>query len=892
MATSQSLNWGALGGDATPTPAPSAKPAPNWGALDTAPAKPAPQENFLGGDAFAKFWQSHMPAAKTPFQSVLRGTGIQGFDTALGRTIGAGKKSLEWTDALLGAPQRFVAGVIGGDPANPHAGYWGRVHSGYTAMLQHNDKYDAGLEEGVLKWAFGGQYDDLVKNKFSHSVALLGAMVATDPLTYAGGVGLFEKVKLLDKLGNISDGIRTLQMSKGTPAAAKWMLGKFADYVENFTKPATIKTDPDGNVIDVTKNLIHSVFHPYARQNFLFNKEGYYKSLRINRTGTAITQELKALGSDVLNRNKAGLRSAKSYEDVPQEVKAWTLAEAAHFGTDEMKERALEIAKQQGINLDGFKWSSFVKKMASDSRFGGSGLTKHAVLDNYVPNWLNMKATFSPAYAGEDAARIYRTFADTKAAALGKSMSPSRGPAFEQAKTIAEGDTDVRVPKDFLQAYRTRVEAGANTIGHRWTKRQINRELGIGGRPENNEVVEYPWSEGQLSKYAAPHLYAEGTLNRGYFGDYLHNPHGHLIPEVEGILHWMGSMTPLRVIANAMTRGITNNSLPHIFNESRLTWLAGGPTNLVKGIARGVSNTVSDNDRLDMIMRGITTNTFRYLPDKPESLYDLTAWMAQAPPFKWWAYLNHEAMRRMDDALRLTVSKAFDAKYAGKMNDEQITHMVDEGLGGYTASPAFLKLLRGVGGMFPLWHARTVPVTTIKAWAAHPERALTLLRADQSAQQADLFDTQKYKLYAHPFGGSVYDTNKMIDAMVLQPLAKQLPTYLTSPSMIGDVGSAIAHYGGSKEGPAGTAAQTALAYAGAAAGPAAQALSESLNVYGSKQPLRERIIQSFFGVYPEYQNLWAEGVARLHATGNLSWYQAARKYANTIRLTQMGLGKP
>jgi hypothetical protein len=454
------------------------------------------------------------------------------------------------------------------------------------------------------------------------------------------------------------------------------------------------------------------------------------------------------------------------------------------------------------------------------------------------------------------------------------------------------GKTTWKFPDDPYKAYKVRAEMSPRVISRRWLRRELNQRMGIGGIGDYPEMLnQYPQDAKKLLPFLRDYMIKSGEIDSDQFRNYLNNPEEHLIPMVSEVTRMFSNWAPWRTMANAMTRGITNNSLPHVFNESRLAWLAGGPKPFLQGVIAGIRDGVPEEDMRKMESVGATTNSFIHLPDDPQAWYDLTAYMSHMAGFKLWSAANHGMMRRMDDGLRWAVWKNFTKKYPDK-SEWEVAHMVDEAMGGYTATPSWLQLMKGFGGMFPLWHARTVPVTTYKALMQHPERAMALLRADQQLNDKDVFGLRQYGKYSvHPLGGSVYDSTKMMDSL-LQVIAKQPPSYMISPSMIGAVGSTVARYGQSKYGPLATAAEGTMQYAGAAAGPLAQAGQESLNIYNSKIPLKQRLIMSVFGIYPEMAPIFQDKVSAYRAWG-LSEQAAMNKAARmTLKVQALTMKSP
>lgn len=849
-------SWGAS--TAAPAPTPPTVPAP-VGTPQTAGPNGVP--------SWASSWsqgaEKATRGAKSPADAIQSLAGVKKVNEALGNTIQSGTGfTLNLLDATLGAPQRMIAGAVSGAPNDPSAGWWGHVKAGVYGGFHHDQKYtdeiQAGLEHFLgadrLKMQVNqhpqtfGEGMSVPLTKAYNGLIDLATQTLTDPLTYAGGLGILGKLGQAGKLRPMLAAAKELQASGKLSAPMAFTISKFIDGAESWVQAAKIRVGEDG-VQHVIRNPVRSFFHPNAAEDYHFNDNGYYQATGFKRAATAVQADRDYKLSTLLKTHKDALKNAQDISDVPVPVRAHFYMEAIEHGDDTMRTQAIAKAKKAGINLDEYGLQDALKKPPS-------GLLTYNVRGDYVPNLQNMQRDFKTGYAGDDVGRILGNAAEGRAGKVG-----ARQAGFEKGKKVLDQATgETNMPDNFYDAYKLRGQVGNMTIRQRMVQQKLSSEFGIA-------LGENKWDTAKLRKVLNPWMAPNGQLDTAALQSYIKNPNRHLLDWVASTTQALQDMPFFRSMSNAMTRGITSNAIPHFMNVSRLSWLQGGPKGMAKGIAYGLRpDHIPDQVTKDLEEYGGTTNTFRYLPDDPAAWWDLPGHMANLPGLKQLNNVQHGALDKMDRGFRASAWENLTKRYPTKSKYE-IAHMVDEAIGAYTATPAYAQFLKSIGGMFPLWHLRTVPTTTIKALMDHPERIMQMVRADEAANKNDVWGLKGKNMEAHPFAGSVYEATKLADAP-LQMLAGQRPRYVESQSAIGPVGAELA-YDVHTQTPinATSAFDIGANYLSASLGPAGQVAGEALNTHNSEVPQGARMIASIFGTYPEMKPIFWDLVAKYRAEG-------------------------
>src|SRR5271170_4633114 len=105
-------------------------------------------------------------------------------ETARAGVVEAGELPFKAINAVLGAPQRAVAGTIAGwgEPGQTPLGM-----ATYGVFHPNDERFEQRAEEKTLR-------SKAPENGFLAGARSFGFQTATDPLTYLGGAGLLENI--------------------------------------------------------------------------------------------------------------------------------------------------------------------------------------------------------------------------------------------------------------------------------------------------------------------------------------------------------------------------------------------------------------------------------------------------------------------------------------------------------------------------------------------------------------------------------------------------------------------------------------------------------------------------------------------------------------------------
>ncbi len=394
---------------------------------------------------------------------------------------------------------------------------------------------------------------------------------------------------------------------------------------------------------------------------------------------------------------------------------------------------------------------------------------------------------------------------------------------------------DEEMPADPVAAMESRLRSGRNAIAYRLTRKQLAEELGIGhegiGIPENPELAARMVRDPRAAKYVVEPPPSSS---------------------VQGL-------APLQKVSNIGRDNLIGmNPIPHSKNIGMLTYLAGGREALAKGAhyaMRGIPEALAK--RLE---EGGAGGHFMLTdPDK----YSLAKYLP-------WRGESAHVLDRVDTGMRAARLEQIDRDYP-HLTEAQKMQRVNEDIGDYRNSPGFVQWLKGFGAQFPQWHGYIVPTAVGRAALRAPQRIEQIARAADVANQS-----LQGKGYRIEPGGPVSEAAEY-GAALPQILSGQWAKALLSPSMIGPVGSLLAHAQAEPQDFTGKdigeqVAQSAL--------PAWSVISPLLGVnqYGSKAPAIVRAISSAFAAHP-YSPISAreQAIRDLMAEG-LSRYQATRAY--------------
>jgi hypothetical protein len=255
------------------------------------------------------------------------------------------------------------------------------------------------------------------------------------------------------------------------------------------------------------------------------------------------------------------------------------------------------------------------------------------------------------------------------------------------------------------------------------------------------------------------------------------------------------------------------NPLPHgIKNVGTLAYLAGGPQVVPKAIVSMVKGIdASTKARLARIglepgyTRELQTNVWSRIP----------GWESASGSLQ-------EAMGRMEEAWRASLLDVADKKFGASKNaqDEyRKAYWVNQRLGDYHNQTGFVQLFQIMGGPWVAFRLGIVPQNVMRAIAEHPERVLSIARAQEDLQRNRSVRGQSEnhlelggpvddfaKLASNPLhyvetpasGGVLAQANQTADNLGHEPAGKAIGQTLEQFNPLGgvaDVGQALAGRG-------------------------------------------------------------------------------------------------
>lgn len=440
----------------------------------------------------------------------------------------------------------------------------------------------------------------------------------------------------------------------------------------------------------------------------------------------------------------------------------------------------------------------------------------------------NLKEDYFPHYGQRELPKDFTVAGQTTAA-----RTPYAG--FEQPQEGA-------LRTDPLESMRLRLNNARSVIRHRMTQKRIAQETGL--QAGEHGVVTDPAKMAQHVTNDTAAAYSA-----------IDNPRP---PEIAGI--------PFAKEVGDLGRDvmISTNPVPHAKNIGILSYLAGGTHGLMKGMQYAMSGVPKAlADRLDRMGAG-----GHFMLTQPGNLS--TARLVPGFIRKG----TQGALERMDMGMRAARLEQLDREYGDKMSDFEKGERVNEDIGAYRDSPAYIQLLRNyMGAQFPQWHGYIVPTAVSRAILKHPERVESLIRAQDTSNQ-DILGNQGYSI---EMGGPLEEFGQLTQAPG-QMLAGKQPTYLTGPSMIGPVASSITHMGNQAQSygpPGGTALQQIIPFY------SVLAPQFGVNPYNSKAPPNVRSVAGFFAAYPKAKESATEQMIRTNMESGMSRFQAQRQAQKT-----------
>ena len=695
--------------------------------------------------------------------------GLGGYAHAIRGLADATNNPMSILNAVLGAPQRFVAGGMQQDEKHDKPQFGGSLGTYHNLADQELQELGGGLygvfhpnDQSVqtdAEQSLGASRlkttNQSVTGKAQNFDVDMGFQTLTDPLTYTMGP--------MRKLGEL--GIA------GLSRVGDRALGSSNKLVRNTA--ATV------------------IPHPEIRE--AFTPKGRAAVVGIKNSEATRTQRQAHIDAQLLKKYKKQIGAG----EVPQELRQRLLREPFLFGTQKMRTQALL-----------YGYAPTQAEMATKPL----GVLDYDLKDDYFPH---LGQTTMP-----DQLRI-----------LGKKYQISEPRAgFEKHQETEQ------LPPDRIGAMEYRLAAGRAAIRHRLTQQRIAQETGL---PLEDANVKS--DGGKIDSH---------VLDTAKAFKVLETPSQ---PEMEGI----------RVLQKFSNIGrdtlIGANPVPHSKNISTLAYLAGGIPGFTKGLRYALSGVPKKlAGRLDEGGAGT-----HFMLTEPEKLSSVRL----IPPLI--RHGSQAALDRLDMGMRAARLEQIDKEFPN-LSEFEKSERVNQDIGAYRDSPAYVSMAQRLGAQFPQWHGYIVPTTVSRAILKNPQRVESMIRATDAMNQDFVGQNQPYTIEP---GGPVEEFGSLTQTPG-EMLTGKAPTYLTSPSMIGPIGSGISRAQSQPQSfqpPGGDMMQYLIPYFNVIAP------QMGINPYGSKAPKDVRSIAAFFAAYPKAKESYREKRTRDLMEQGLTRFQAERQ---------------
>lgn len=570
-------------------------------------------------------------------------------------------------NAVLGAPQRFVAGALAADkdagglgaatPAKEGSkGLYAAFHPNDSADTQRKAEQVANVER--FRVAHPKSWVDNLRN-FGVDY---GFQTATDPLTYLGGFGLIERAgsKVIAGSGRLAEQMVTGQRGKGMQTIANAMV-------------------------------------PNPKQYEAFTAKGRAEFQAAQEEQAAVESRLRATDDELLAKHKHDLKRGIVSPEVVNYI----------------KNREAGVVQQYGPN------DLFPSNVPRDQWTVPQEITKSGSGNKFFQ---------APKYPWQKNSRF-----------------------------------DSGIPKDPYDAVKERLMATRDIAADKHFRTAAAQKLGFGqlaakGQPKpkltvaQTQALQPIQKEMLRDKEMALKLL---TDPQSWFEQFFEK-----VPFLQDLSNWQRDV-------------LIVNGLPHMGNISFLTYLAGGPAAVARGMylaARGGPKLQSLVTRLENIGAGSHFSTLHV--HGPAALVP-----------KPLAHLSQTMLDRVDMSMRAARLEQLD-KFSPGLSDAEKAQIVRQDLGDYRNQPNYVQMAKMLGGNFPQWHGYVVPTAVARALLRHPERVEQLQRL-QTVLNQDFLTDQGYKIEFNKPGD---EFSKMVT----------LPTgtgrYLTTESMIGPLSAFVRKY--------------------------------------------------------------------------------------------------
>lgn len=680
-------------------------------------------------------------------------------------TADAVDEPLSLLNAVLGAPQRFVAGALSADQQAGGLGKGSLLNEAKGAAYGVFHPNDPTYEKNAEQLAhIPHSNDPRFRGKLQNFASDLGFQTVTDPLTYAMGPIRTVGEKVVQGLSHVAE--------SGLRSDSKFL------------------------------QSLAGTFTPHSSERLAFTPKGKAAVVGIRNSEDLNAQRMAHADEQLLSKYKDEIAKG----NVPDEVRQRLLREAYVYGNTRMRRQALEF----GYNPSEAEAAQAPKGVL-----------------NY-----NLKPEYFPHVGKYQLPDEYQE--------VGKAYKRKPNARFEQHQTSEE------LPEDPLKSMEYRLNSGRSAIRHRMIQKRIAEETGL------------PASVG--SSRIAPDMarQADHVTNPKLANDILQGTHGQ---DVKGP-DWVNAVSNI-----GRDTLVGANPVPHAKNIASLAYLSGGVPVLKKGMEYAMTGVPQAlRDRLEKYGAGT---------------HFMLSHMSSISPVKVlpWRKGSQMALDRVDMGMRAARLQQIDKEFP-HISEYEKAQKVNEDIGAYKDSPAFVQMTKWVGAQFPQWHAYIVPTTIARAIVKNPQRVESVVRGTNDAND-DLIDNKAgYKI--DPGGPVSEAANLYADPLRVANLPyAELPKGILSPSSAGAIGS-ISHLthkageGTSPLAPGGLASEI-IPYFSIIAPQLGFAPKWVSNPMNSKAPANVRSMAAFFAAYPKAEQSTREAMIRNYIQQGMSRWDAERR---------------
>lgn len=673
---------------------------------------------------------------------------------------------LQLLNAVLGAPQRFVAGAVAADArtGGPQRGFItdpkvrnqeiAEFKTGIQSVLHPNDpSYEQQAEQQAH---IPHSTDPRFRGKLQNFAADLGFQTLTDPLTYVPVAGAGEKI-LKGAAGLADRGLRSDS--------------KFAQ-------------------------TLAGTFTPHAAERLAFTPKGKAAVVGIRNSEDLNAQRMAHEDEQLLKQHKAEIAQGK----VPDAVRQRLLREAYVYGNLKMRRQALQYG---------------YKPTAEEAAQAPKGVLNYTLRDEYFPHV--GKYQLPPEYQE-----------------VGKAYKRKPNARFEQHQTSNE------IPDDPFKSMEYRLASGRSAIRHRMIQQRIANETGL------------PASVGSSRIAPDMGLQAEHVADSQKAQEILQGTHGQ---DVQGP-EWINQISNI-----GRDTLVGANPVPHAKNIASLAYISGGVPVIKRGLEYAMSGVPKAlKDRLEKYGAGT---------------HFMLSNVSSVSPVKVlpWRKSSSMALDRIDMGMRAARLQQIDKQFP-HLSEYEKAQKVNEDIGAYKDSPAYVQMTKWVGAQFPQWHAYIVPTTIARGILRNPQRVETIVRGTNAVNNDVVGDKAGYKI--DPGGPVSEAANLYADPLRVANLPyAELPKAILSPSSAGVVGglTQLTHKAG--EGTSPLDPQGALGQIIPYLSIIAPQLG--INRFNSKAPADVRSVAAFFAAYPKAEQSVRESMVRGFIEHGMSRFKAEQQ---------------